>query len=89
MNFVKQYPESKDILEQCFIEVIHSRKWRVSIDVLEFCMHELRWPKVKEVIENIVRNTQDIRQRQALYHIPEAYSDDWDGFEYYNYYSKQ
>lgn len=89
LNFVKKYPEHKDVLEQCFIDLIYSKKSRASIDVLEYCMHELRWPNIKIIIEDILENTEDVRERDALHHIPEVYSDDWDGVEYYRYYSKE
>lgn len=86
LNFTKQYPNSRQVLEECFIELIHKPK-RGSLEVLEFCMHELRWPIIKQITEEIVRNTKDIRRRDALRRIPEAYADDWDGIEYYEYYS--
>jgi hypothetical protein len=87
LNFSKKNSDSRQVLEECFIELIHKPK-RGSLEVLVFCMHELRWPKIKQVIEEIVRNTKDIRKRDALWDIPEAYSDDWDGREYYKYYSR-
>ncbi len=86
LNFTKQHPHSRQVLEQCFIKLIQTPKGG-ALEVLEFCMHELRWPMVKQVLEEIVATTKDIRQRDALWRVPEAYSDAWDGTEYYKYYA--
>ncbi len=87
LNFVKQNLQYKDVLLQCFIDLVEkSPKWKGSIEVIEFCMFELRWIEVKQAIEKIVKNTKDIRTRDALSHLPEAFYDDWDGVEYYPYY---
>ena len=87
LNFTKQHLESKETLIQFFITLVKEHKWNGDIEVIEFCMHELRWPEVKQAVEEKVATTQDIRERDALCQIPDAYSDDWDGVEFYSYYS--
>ena len=87
LNFVKKHPDSKQELEECFLELIQTPKGGV-IEILEFCMHELRWPKIKQALENTVRTTKDIRERDALWRIPEAFLDNWDGVIFYKYYSR-
>ena len=86
--FTKHNLDSKGVLEQCFLDLIYTKKWRVSLDVLEFCMHELKWSKIKQALEKVVENTNDIRERDALSGVIEAFSDDWNGAVIYNYYSE-
>jgi hypothetical protein len=89
LNFTKQNLESKETLIQFFISLVKEKKWRGDIEVIEFCMHEFRWPEVKQAVEEIVATTQDIRERDALCRIPRAFSDDWDGVQFYSYYSRK
>ncbi len=87
LNFVKQHSKSRNALEKCFIDLVHAIGKSVKVDVLEFCMYELRFPNVKRVVEETIRHSQDIRKQTALESILQAYSDDWDGVELYDYYS--
>ena len=54
LNFTKQHPHFSHVLEQCYINLIQTPK-RGKIEVLEFCMHELRWPAIREAIEELVK----------------------------------
>ena len=88
LNFVNQNLSSRDTLVQCFISLLHNPEWNGPVELIEFCMFELRWPEVKQAAEEIVKHTQDIRERDFLRTISYAYSDDWDGIDFYLYYSK-
>lgn len=92
LKFLKKNLDSKDLLEQYMVELVQKPRWRVSLDVIEFCMFELRWSKVKKAAEDLVAYTQevqDVRRRDVVWKIPLAFSDDWDGAEFYDYYSKK
>jgi hypothetical protein len=87
LNFVKQNLTFRDTFVQCFISLLHNPEWKGPVELIEFCMFEFRWPEVKQAAEEIVKHTQDIRERDYLWTISTAYSDNWDGAQFYSYYS--
>jgi hypothetical protein len=84
LNFVKAHIESRSVLEDAFIEL--SRSKGVPVEILEFCMHELRWSKVRDEVESAIRGSTDLREQQALERVLTAYSDDWEDADLYAYY---
>lgn len=58
-------------------------------EVIPFCMHELRWPEVEHEIEQRLREAlarNDWRAVPVLTHCRDAFSDDWESADLYEYY---
>lgn len=57
-----------------------------SPEVLEFTMHELRWPEVRSALENHREQGGDFRTRDLAAQVLEAFEDDWPAGEIYERY---
>ena len=56
------------------------------VEILEYSMHRLRWPEVREAIQGIASTSVDWRVRRAAERVLEAYEDEWPGGEIYEAY---
>jgi hypothetical protein len=56
------------------------------VEILEFCMRKLRWPEVREALQELKSCTTDWRVRRAAERVLEAYEDDWTGGDLYDTY---
>jgi hypothetical protein len=59
------------------------------VEILEFCMRELRWPEVREAMVAIDSTAHDWRVRRAAQRVLEVYDDEWPGGEIYNAYRER
>ena len=86
LNLVRAHPEAQTLFEQEFIAAT-----RVAPpELLEFCMHALRWPRLRAHFQEqqdaaIARN--DWRAEPYYRHLLEAFDDDWqDATDFYGAY---
>ena len=54
------------------------------VDVLEYCMHGLRWPEIREALQRIASTAADWRVSRAAKRVLEAYEDEWPAGEIYD-----
>jgi hypothetical protein len=55
-------------------------------EILECCMHDLRWPEIRSVLASIDVDGQDLRSRRWAERVLEAFDDDWDVADTYRKY---
>lgn len=85
LEFVKQHPESKFEFVNKFIEMLSTSKG--PIEVVAFCMRELKWPEIKEFVVQQMNSSKDPRS-EALRATITAYDNHWPDSDLYEYYSK-
>lgn len=56
------------------------------VEILEFCMRELRWPEVREAMMAMDSSALDWRVRRAAQRVLEVYDEEWPGGEIYDTY---
>jgi hypothetical protein len=54
------------------------------VDILEYCMHRLRWPEMREAMQRLVSTAGDWRVSRAAERVLEAYDDEWPAGEIYD-----
>lgn len=85
LRFVKNNTHKQDELANCFINLL--REYRASIEILQFCMRELQWQKVKEAVEERMwQNQGNIRLLDAMQKILDVFSEEWRDADIYEYY---
>jgi hypothetical protein len=74
-----------------FVEKFGEMLVNHDLELFEYCMHELRWPEVKALLDEAVSSAvdrKDIRARDYLAGVKAAFTDEWSGREFYRRYSK-
>jgi hypothetical protein len=78
LDWIARNPESNSEYEAVFVDYVDHNK---TPEVLEFCMHHLRYPRVRERVEEIRDRAPDTPRgydsRRLAQGILDAYSDDW------------
>ncbi|NHR08733.1 hypothetical protein HA052_26450 [Chromobacterium haemolyticum] len=95
LNFLKKNTDSRVTFAQVLIEAVcHFRNARsdgrgmLSIDAIAYCMHELRWEEVLNVVLEEHRSYFIPRRSSVLVRLIEAFDDDWSEAEDYQRFSK-
>lgn len=86
--YVKKHPEYNDQFKKCFREIVLNPNLG-TLEILIFCMRELRWKEVQELIVLSIKETDDPRIRDALGDILDVYDDKWKNSDLYDYYKDQ
>lgn len=76
-----------DTWEECFQDLVNDGL-KGPYEILIFCMRELRWDTVKNMLENRIQNTNDHRIISVMNQVLEVYNDEWNDSDLYHYYSK-
>lgn len=87
LTLVLQHPEMRVEFATKFGEMIPKH----DLELFEYCMHELRWPKVRAQLDAEVRNaddTRDWRARDYLARAKGAFTDQWSGRDFYKRFPK-
>ncbi|MDM8084566.1 hypothetical protein QUV83_07315 [Cellulomonas cellasea] len=71
----------KLILEPSFGELVLGEPGIV--ELVEFCMHELRWPEIRLALTSLDVEGVDWRVRRSAQRVLMAYEDHWEGAEIY------
>jgi hypothetical protein len=58
-----------------------------AFEVIEYCMHELKWAEVQSAAISFLDSSPDERTRYAVNRLLEAFSEDWDAKAAYARYS--
>jgi hypothetical protein len=72
-------------LEPVLIEIIDTSPDGV-VQILEFTMHTLRWDGVQRALENLRDTTPSWNEKRSAERILEAWDDDWEDADLYDYY---
>jgi hypothetical protein len=88
LRFVQNHPSDRQELIYCFIKLLGPRSGYPH-EIVVFCMRELRWPEIREAAAKICDENDDFRTKTIMADILAVYREDWDGGDFYPYYSKQ
>ncbi|MFF2045904.1 hypothetical protein ACFVVX_36340 [Kitasatospora sp. NPDC058170] len=58
-----------------------------SLEVLQYCMHELRWQEVLDRAEDLFRKESGVARRRLYERLLESFEDDWKEREFFRRYS--
>ncbi|MCC2317036.1 hypothetical protein [Cellulomonas chengniuliangii] len=53
------------------------------VELLEFCMHELRWPEIRSALASLDVDGTDWRVRRSAQRVLDAHNDAWENAEIY------
>jgi hypothetical protein len=79
LMLVTNHPEMRNEFVEKFGEILRKH----DLEVLEYCMHELRWPEVRAQLEAAARDADDFRLRDIFTNALSAFSDRWSGRGFY------
>lgn len=80
--FAHSHPDSRPELVAAFLSQLEAKGEFLplarpgAVDVLEFCMHDLRWPEVRGRVSALLQ-AKDLRVSRAAERVLEAFDDDW------------
>lgn len=81
VDYIQANPECREAASRLFIEQV--QRSAGCIEVLEYCMHELRWPEVEEAVRDHLAASEDWRVKTALAGVLAAFADDWPDADMY------
>jgi hypothetical protein len=82
LSHVLAYPEMKQSFLEGFLELVGD-PLKGAPQVVEYCMHALRWPEVKEAILTRLATEKSGRIRHNLEGIVAAFDDNWPDAKFY------
>jgi len=85
LQFVQSNSNSREELVENFKTIVKEEKW--PIEILEFCMRELKWDEIKLSVLQEMSNSSDLRVRDALSRVLAVYEKEWEDSDLYKYYS--
>ncbi len=86
LEFVKRRPENRADFQTYFIDLLRNRS-KGPIEIVSFCMHELRWPEVLVAVKNMLNAAgDDWTTKTAMAQVVDAYGDDWEDADLYVYF---
>lgn len=75
LDFIQATPECVDAASRLFVRQVMEAGG--STEVLDYCMHELRWSEVREAARVRVAESEDWRIKTPLASLLAAFEDDW------------
>lgn len=87
LTFLKEHPEARAEASQAFLRFMRCEPGAPQ-ELIEFCMHELKWPEILDYGKHQLASEQDLRRRKFYEDIIEAYGREWRGHDLYAYYRK-
>ena len=76
LDYVIARPNSRSEFATAFLELALDPD-KAPPELVEFCMHALRWPEVRQAIKDRLEHETSGRVRHVLMGIDLAFSDDW------------
>lgn len=77
LDHVLQHPAQRARFAELFVAVAYDRD-RDGIDLVDYCMHALRWEEVRSAFRNRLAAEQDERARHVLRGLLQAFDDGWE-----------
>lgn len=87
LNFIKKNKLYKNEILDYFFKIIKGQINDMPIDLIKFCMRELKWVEIKNFVEDELEKG-DPRVRYLLEGILKVYDAEWEDSDLYQYYSK-
>lgn len=88
LNFVKANPNKRNVLSQCFIDIVNDYR-NGPLEIVVFSMRELQWDEVKDAASSRMQISDDPRVQSAMNDVLAVYKDEWEDADLYKYYSKE
>lgn len=85
LMFVRSHPEAGKHLKECFERLVFDRNLG-PLEIIIFCMRELRWPEIKDAVLSKMKGTNDPRILAGLDSVLAVYEDEWEDSDLYEYY---
>ena len=85
LNYIHANPTDKMEFVRIFIEMLDNKElgpW----ELISFCLHDQRWPEVKDAALNCLNISSDHRIKSVMADIVAACCDDWVGAKMYAYF---
>jgi hypothetical protein len=90
LTFVQDHPGDQAEMKRIFITFIEEDREGIT-EALEFTMHTLKWPEIREAVEAIHDRAPDsplgYEQRRWALRILDSFEDPWEGAVLYDHYS--
>lgn len=88
LDLVAAYPELREEFIQLFVNVLSDGPW----EMLAFCMHTLRWPEVRAIIQQ--KRDREIatisaRTSPVFDHVLDAFNDAWEDVDMFPYFASR
>lgn len=87
LEFIVAHQECTDLLAPEFIGLLDTLPPSAE-EIVQYCMHELRWPVIREHVERCLGRERDITRHRVYERILEAFDDDWNEREFYARYDR-
>lgn len=75
LSHVTAHPETRPQFADAFLRIVHENKG--PLELVEYCMHALRWPEVKAALVTWLERENSERIRHALRGLIRSFDDDW------------
>jgi hypothetical protein len=86
LELVKANPNEREFFVRAFLEILNDRS-KGPLEILVFCMRELRWTEIRSAAIEMIRQSDDPRTGAALDHLLAVYEPIWEDAFLYSYYS--
>lgn len=87
LHHVKSNPGDRSLFADAFINIVRSPDLSPP-ELVQYCMHELRWDEVREALSGWLNSESSERVRHVLRKLVAAFYDDWGDAMLYARYSK-
>jgi len=81
LDFIRLNPQCREEALRKFLDQVLNPSG--CLELLEYCMYELRWTEVKAKALEVIAGAEDWRLKSALSHVVEAFEKDWPGAKMY------
>ncbi|MFT5584118.1 MAG: hypothetical protein ACI9VR_001703 [Cognaticolwellia sp.] len=75
LDFIKASPECREAASRLFIQQVRGAGG--GVEMLEYCMHELRWSEVRDAARARIAESDDWRIKTPLSDVLAAFEDGW------------
>lgn len=86
LDFIEHEPEIAATAKEMIITGVNNGT--LGLELVEFLMHSLRWPEVKQAVETRLDNATDWRIKSGMSGILDSFEDDWSDAVMYQRYRK-
>ncbi len=86
--FVKKNPGYRKDFARGFINIVNDYKYG-PLEIVIFCMRDLRWEDVKKAASERQMSCEDPRIKSAMQEVLDVYKSVWTNADLYKYYSKK
>ncbi len=85
LSHVLAYPDARPQFADAFLQILRENKG--PDELVEFCMHALRWSEVKNDLAAWLEHEDSERTRHALRSLIKSFGNDWHGASSYSRFS--